>query len=599
MVVFDDLADRGADPGPRQERPPARPADRRPEPGPDVLPVRRRGGAVRRGQRAAQRRGPALRRLRACTGRARARTARTAWPSWRCSRPPQTVAARAPAGPHRRGPAARPASPIRVLAVRQRGAGRLDAGAAPHRCRPSRCSAPACRAPWVSTSTGDRPLPRPRRDVTEAVRDEVMREWRGVLDSRALRRRAGRCARSSAGSPRFCGTPHAVGIANGTDALHLTLRALGLGPGDEVVVPANTFVATAEAVVLAGARPRFADVDPDTLLLTPETLDGGDHAADPGGRRGAPLRADGRHGRRCGRGGAARAARRRGRRAGARRDVGRPARGLVRRRRAASASTRARTWGPSATPARSSPTTPRSPRRSARCATTAGSPAVTTSTACSAPTAGSTRVQAVVLDAKLRRLRGLERGAAHGWRPRTGALLDPEVARVVGELPGQPGRPPPDGGPGPRTGPGALACWPSRGSGTGIHYPTPCHLMAPYAAYADGPLPVAERGRQRGALAAPLPQPRAGGRGAGGGARQRGGRGEPGRMSAARTGGGARPPGVLGTARSTPTCGWRYAPDRRTGLRFSARRRAPGCAAAPCCTPAAGSAPACRPGTTS
>jgi len=70
----------------------------------------------------------------------------------------------------------------------------------------------------------------------------------------------------------YCGTDFAVGVANGTDALHLAMRALGIGPGDEVIVPANTFVATAEAVVLAGAVPRFADVDDGTLLLTPETI---------------------------------------------------------------------------------------------------------------------------------------------------------------------------------------------------------------------------------------------------------------------------------------------------------------------------------------
>ena len=69
---------------------------------------------------------------------------------------------------------------------------------------------------------------------------------------------------------RYCGTRHAIGVGNGTDALVLTLRALGLRHDDEVIVPANTFVATAEAVVLAGATPRFADVCPDTLLLTPE-----------------------------------------------------------------------------------------------------------------------------------------------------------------------------------------------------------------------------------------------------------------------------------------------------------------------------------------
>ena len=71
----------------------------------------------------------------------------------------------------------------------------------------------------------------------------------------------------------YCGTGHAVGVANGTDALQLTLVALGIGPGDEVIVPANTFVASAEAVILAGATPRFADVSRRTLLLTPEDLE--------------------------------------------------------------------------------------------------------------------------------------------------------------------------------------------------------------------------------------------------------------------------------------------------------------------------------------
>jgi dTDP-4-amino-4,6-dideoxygalactose transaminase len=68
----------------------------------------------------------------------------------------------------------------------------------------------------------------------------------------------------------YCGTAHAVGIANGTDALELTLRALGIGAGDEVVVPTNTFVATVEAIVFAGATPCFVDVDSESLLLTPE-----------------------------------------------------------------------------------------------------------------------------------------------------------------------------------------------------------------------------------------------------------------------------------------------------------------------------------------
>ena len=65
----------------------------------------------------------------------------------------------------------------------------------------------------------------------------------------------------------YCETTHAIGVANGTDAIQLTLMASGIGPGDEVIVPSNTFVATAEAVVLAGATPVFADVNPRTLQL--------------------------------------------------------------------------------------------------------------------------------------------------------------------------------------------------------------------------------------------------------------------------------------------------------------------------------------------
>ena len=64
----------------------------------------------------------------------------------------------------------------------------------------------------------------------------------------------------------------AAGCGSGTDALALALRALGVGHGDEVVVPSMTFVATAEAVVHTGATPVIADVDPTTLLLSPDTV---------------------------------------------------------------------------------------------------------------------------------------------------------------------------------------------------------------------------------------------------------------------------------------------------------------------------------------
>jgi dTDP-4-amino-4,6-dideoxygalactose transaminase len=107
--------------------------------------------------------------------------------------------------------------------------------------------------------------------MTGEVREEVEAAFRDVLNS-------GRfiggdvVERFEHEWAAYCRTAHAVAVGNGTDAVHLALRALGIGPGDEVVVPTNTFVATAEGVVLAGATPRFADVGPDTLLLTPATL---------------------------------------------------------------------------------------------------------------------------------------------------------------------------------------------------------------------------------------------------------------------------------------------------------------------------------------
>ena len=71
----------------------------------------------------------------------------------------------------------------------------------------------------------------------------------------------------------FCGARHCAGVASGTDALLLALRALGVGPGDEVVVPGNTFIATALAVSHAGATPVVADVREDDFCLDPAALE--------------------------------------------------------------------------------------------------------------------------------------------------------------------------------------------------------------------------------------------------------------------------------------------------------------------------------------
>jgi len=70
----------------------------------------------------------------------------------------------------------------------------------------------------------------------------------------------------------YCGAEHAVGVANGTEAITIALRAMGVGPGDEVMVPSFTFYASAEAIPATGATPVFCDIDPSTYCVTAETV---------------------------------------------------------------------------------------------------------------------------------------------------------------------------------------------------------------------------------------------------------------------------------------------------------------------------------------
>ena len=70
----------------------------------------------------------------------------------------------------------------------------------------------------------------------------------------------------------FIGAAHGVGVANGTDAITIALRAMGVGPGDEVVVPSFTFYASAEAIPPTGARPVFCDIEPATYCVTADTV---------------------------------------------------------------------------------------------------------------------------------------------------------------------------------------------------------------------------------------------------------------------------------------------------------------------------------------
>jgi dTDP-4-amino-4,6-dideoxygalactose transaminase len=106
----------------------------------------------------------------------------------------------------------------------------------------------------------------------ESIRDEINDAIQQVLDSCAF-----------AGGPfveefektfaAFCQCKHAIGVGSGTEALWMALRALGVGPGDEVITVPNTFIATAEAISFCGATPVFVDVDEKTYTMDPQKLE--------------------------------------------------------------------------------------------------------------------------------------------------------------------------------------------------------------------------------------------------------------------------------------------------------------------------------------
>jgi dTDP-4-amino-4,6-dideoxygalactose transaminase len=101
------------------------------------------------------------------------------------------------------------------------------------------------------------------------IASELAERWQRILDRSAFVL-GPEVSEFEEGFARFLGVTGCVGVANGTDALVLALRALDLQPGDEVIVPAYSFFATVEAIFLAGGRPVFADIEPTTYNLDPK-----------------------------------------------------------------------------------------------------------------------------------------------------------------------------------------------------------------------------------------------------------------------------------------------------------------------------------------
>src|SRR5437016_5807759 len=109
------------------------------------------------------------------------------------------------------------------------------------------------------------------RAESEANRAEFRQVWEESLDSAAFIRGPS-IQEFEKSFAAFCEAKQAIGVGNGTDATTLVLKALGVCPNHEVILPANSFVATAEAIVHSGATPVFVDVDPQTYNLDVEGI---------------------------------------------------------------------------------------------------------------------------------------------------------------------------------------------------------------------------------------------------------------------------------------------------------------------------------------
>ena len=102
--------------------------------------------------------------------------------------------------------------------------------------------------------------------------DELMQVFESVI-SRAAYTMGPECAAFEKAFAEFCGARFCSGVSSGTDAVRLALQAVGVGPGDEVIVPVNTFIATAEAVSHAGATPVFVDCLAETANIDPSAIE--------------------------------------------------------------------------------------------------------------------------------------------------------------------------------------------------------------------------------------------------------------------------------------------------------------------------------------